>query len=489
MTEITDLSLEELAKSLKNKQFSAVEAGRAFISKINRAKKLNAFITFDEDRLLKSADQADKNIKGGAASLLNGAPIGIKDIILTKGMRTTAGSKILENFVPPYDATVIKKIAAAGGLVLGKTNQDEFAMGSSNENSYYGPVLNPWDTSRVPGGSSGGSAVAVAASLAPAALGTDTGGSIRQPAALCGIVGLRPTYGRVSRYGVVAFASSLDQVGVFARNVKDCALMAQIISGHDALDSTSAALAVPDFTALASKPIKGLKVGIPAEYFIKGVNKEVEDAVRAAIKKIQELGAEIVEISLPHTEYAVAVYYVIAPAEASSNLARYDGVRYGYRAKGVKDLSELYRNSRSEGFGKEVKRRILIGNYVLSSGYYDAFYLKAQKVRSLVAKDFFTVFKDQCDVIACPTTPTTAFKIGEKTDDPLQMYLNDIFTIPVNLAGLPGLSVPCGFDSGGLPIGLQLIGNLWEEEKLLRTAYAYEQATDWHKKRPRIGEG
>lgn len=376
--------------------------------------------------------------------------------------------------MPPYDATVTSKLLAEGAVCIGKTNMDEFAMGSSNENSAYGNVLNPHDKSRAPGGSSGGSAVSVAAGLTPVALGTDTGGSIRQPAALCGVTGIRPTYGRVSRYGVIAYASSLDQVGTFGSNVTDTALLLNSISGHDPLDSTSVKISKSDFTSNLGQEIKGLKIGMPKEYFVDGLQREVEESVKAAIKKLEYLGAEIVEVSLPHTKYAVPCYYIIATAEASSNLSRYDGIRYGVRTKDAESLLDLYCNSRSEGFGLEVKRRILIGTYVLSAGYYDAYYLKAQKVRRLIKIDFEEAFK-QCDLIAGPVSPTTAFKIGEKCDDPVQMYLNDIFTIPVNLAGLPGISVPCGFDNDKLPIGLHLIGKAWDEETILKTAYAYEQ--------------
>jgi aspartyl-tRNA(Asn)/glutamyl-tRNA(Gln) amidotransferase subunit A len=430
------------------------------------------------------AKQADAALAAGERRSLLGIPGAIKEMILTKGLETTACSKILNGFVPPYSATVVQKLESAGSLVLGKTNQDEFAMGSSNETSANGPVKNPWDHSRVPGGSSGGSAAAVAACLAPYALGTDTGGSIRQPASFCNIVGIKPTYGRVSRYGVIAYASSLDQVGPMARSVRDCAEITQVLCGHDPHDSTSVPRNLPNFVEGLGKSIKGLRLGVPREYFIKGLDATVESSVRSAIAKLVEQGAEVVDISLPHTELAVAVYYILAPAEASSNLARYDGVRFGYRAEKPTGLEDLYARSRSEGFGTEVKRRIMIGTYVLSSGYYDAFYLRAQKVRTLIAQDFQNAFRDSCDVIVCPTAPTTAFKIAEKVTDPLAMYLNDVFTIPVNLAGLPGMSLPCGFDAQGLPIGLQLIGKPWDEETLFKAAFAYESATDWHKRLP-----
>jgi aspartyl-tRNA(Asn)/glutamyl-tRNA(Gln) amidotransferase subunit A len=416
--------------------------------------------------------------------LLDGVPLAIKDVICTKGVRTTCSSKILETFVPPYDATVMARLSAAGAVVLGKTNMDEFAMGSSTENSAFFPTRNPWDLDRVPGGSSGGSAAAVAADLAAGALGTDTGGSIRQPAAFCGIVGLKPTYGRVSRYGLVAFASSLDQIGPIAKDVTDAALLLQAIAGHDPLDSTSAEVLVPDYRAMLDQGVAGLRLGIPNEYFIEGMDPEVERAVREAIQTLKTLGARTEPISLPTTDYALAAYYLIAPAEASSNLARYDGVKYGYRAPGGKDLIEMYGRTRAVGFGTEVKRRIMLGTYALSAGYYEAYYGNAQRVRTLVRGDFQRAF-ERVDLIVCPTTPNLAFKLGEK-GDPLQMYLNDIFTIPVNLAGLPGLSLPCGFTLGGLPIGLQVIGKPFDEASLLRVAHAYEQATTWRTRTPAL---
>lgn len=481
---LTNLTLTQMREGLESKKFSSHDLVSAHFKLIEQTKDLNSFIELAHDHAMQQAKLADAKIAKNEKAPLLGIPVAIKDMICTKNLRTTCASKILSNFVPPYDATVVTKLQNAGAIVVGKTNMDEFAMGSSNENSAFGPVLNPWDKSRVPGGSSGGSAVAVAVGQAPASLGTDTGGSIRQPASLCGIVGIKPTYGRVSRYGVVAYASSLDQVGPFARNVRDTAIITKIISGKDPHDSTSMELSVPDFEANLGKDIKGLRIGLPKEYFIKGLDGEVEAAVKKAVKQFEQLGAKVVEISLPHTEVALSVYYILAPAEASSNLARYDGIKYGYRAKDTKNLQDLYARTRSEGFGSEVKRRIMVGSYVLSTGYYDAFYLKAQKVRQLLAKDFKDAFSQHCDLIACPTAPTTAFKINEKVDDPLSMYLSDVFTIPVNLAGLPGLSLPCGFDSKGLPIGLQLIGKAFDEETIFKAAYAYEQANDWSKKLP-----
>ncbi len=405
-------------------------------------------------------------------------------MILTEGILTSAGSKILDNFIPPYSATCVRQLESAGAVIVGKTNMDEFAMGSSTENSAFGPTRSPWDPSVVPGGSSGGSAAAVSARQVPLALGTDTGGSIRQPASYCGICGLKPTYGRVSRYGVIAFASSLDQVGGFATNVRDLAHVTQAIAGHDPHDSTSVKVDVPDFLGVLGQSIKGLRLGVPKEYFISGLDAEVRQIVEKAIDSLAKLGAKVVEVSLPNTDAALAAYYILAPAEASSNLARYDGIRYGHRTENAESLEELYSRSRSEGFGAEVKRRILVGTYVLSAGYYDAYYLRAQKVRSLVALDFKKAFATQCDLIIAPTAPTTAFKIGDKVEDPIAMYLNDIFTIPVNLAGLPGMSIPCGISKAGLPVGLQLIGKPWDEATLFKIAAAYEASTDWHKKLP-----
>jgi aspartyl-tRNA(Asn)/glutamyl-tRNA(Gln) amidotransferase subunit A len=486
MTDLAALTVKAIREGLDSKIFSCVELTKAALEKAERLASLNCFTQISDAPALKSAEEIDKLLAAGKSAPLLGVPIGIKDVICTKGIRTTAGSKMLENFIPPYDATVVRKLTTAGTVSIGKLNMDEFAMGSSNENSAYGPVQNPWNPEYVPGGSSGGSAAAVAAGICPITLGTDTGGSIRQPAAFCGIVGLKPTYGRVSRYGVIAYASSLDQVGAFAKNVADCALATQAICGVDPNDATSVNQPVPDFESYLGRSIKGLRVGIPKEYFIDGIAPEVKEATSKALKVLEDLGAIPVEISLPHTELALSVYYILAPAEASSNLARYDGIRYGHRAKGDLDLKSLYSRSRSEGFGREVQRRILVGSYVLSSGFYDAFYVKAQKVRSLIVKDFQDAFKDSCDLIASPTTPTPPFKIGEKIDDPLTMYLNDLFTIPVNLAGLPGLSMPCGFSTNGLPIGLQLIGKPWDEATLFQVASAYETATSWHTKSPEL---
>ena len=430
------------------------------------------------------ADASQKQINEGRPLTIQGIPVAIKDNMCTKGIRTTCSSKILENFIPPYESAVTSRLSENGYVLIGKTNLDEFAMGSSTENSGFFTTRNPWDIERIPGGSSGGSAAAVAADECIAALGSDTGGSIRQPAALCGVVGLKPTYGRVSRYGLVAFASSLDQIGPITKNVKDSAILLNIISGKDPFDSTSAPVAVPDFTKVLGNEIKGLKIGIPREYFIKGMDREIEEAVKTAITKLESLGAIPVEISLPHTEYAVATYYVLATSEASSNLARYDGVKYGFRAEG-KDLMEMYMNTRAQGFGAEVKRRIMLGTYALSSGYYDAYYKKAQQARTLIKADFEKAF-NSVDMIVTPTSPTAAFKSGEKTEDPLQMYLSDIFTISVNLAGIPAISIPCGFTSNNLPIGLQIIGKHFDEESILKAAYAYEQSTDWHKRKPNL---
>ncbi len=447
--------------------------------------KLRAYLTVIREVALAQAEAAAKRIKAGKPlGPLDGIPLAIKDVICTKGVRTTCGSKILDRFVPPYDATVMARLNAAGAVTLGKTNMDEFAMGSSTENSAFFPTHNPWDLERVPGGSSGGSAAAVAADLAAGALGSDTGGSIRQPASLCGIVGMKPTYGRVSRYGLVAFASSLDQIGPFAADVRGAALLLQAIAGHDPLDSTSTDVPVPDYVAALGRGIEGLRVGIPSEYFIEGMDPEVERAVGTAIEALKGLGARTEKISLPTTDYALAAYYLIAPAEASSNLARYDGVKYGYRAPGSKDLIGMYGRTRAEGFGPEVKRRIMLGTYALGAGYYEAYYGKAQRARTLVRRDFQQAF-ERVDVIACSTAPSAAFKLGEK-EDPLQMYLCDVFTIPVNLAGLPGLSLPCGFTQGGLPIGLQLIGRPFDEAMLLSAAHAYEQATAWHTRAPAL---
>ena len=480
------LTLDDAGKRLRKREFSSAELTEAVFQRIAASdNKIHAYLTVARDTALAQARQADKRLKqdSGISPLL-GIPIAVKDNFLTCGLRTTCASKILGEFVPPYDATTVQKLRAAGAVITGKTNLDEFAMGSSAENSAFFPTRNPWNLERIPGGSSGGSAAAVASDQCIAALGTDTGGSIRQPAACCGIVGLKPTYGRVSRYGIVAFASSMDQVGPMTKDVRDAALLLEAIAAYDPADSTSVDRAVPQYASALMDGVKGLRLGIPKEYFVAGMQAEVERVVRTAIRELEKSGAVIEEISLPHTEYAVAVYYIVATAEASSNLARYDGMRYGRRAH-AKDLTETYMISRDEGFGAEVKRRIMLGTYALSAGYYDAYYLKAQKVRTLIKRDFDAAFK-RCDVIVTPTAPTTAFKLGEKTQDPLQMYLSDIYTISINLAGLPALSLPCGFDSEGMPVGLQIIGKPFDESTIFRVAYNYEQATEWHKQRPRI---
>jgi aspartyl-tRNA(Asn)/glutamyl-tRNA(Gln) amidotransferase subunit A len=473
-------TLRQLCDGLAAGKFSSAEITQEFINKINELNStLNCFISVDGERSLAQARAADALRAAGQAQPLTGIPIAQKDIFCSKGWLTTCGSKMLSNFVSPYDAHVIECFNAAGAVNLGKTNMDEFAMGSSNETSFYGPVKNPWDLSRVPGGSSGGSAAAVAARLAPA----DTGGSIRQPAALTGICGLKPTYGVVSRYGMIAFASSLDQGGPMARTADDMGLMLNVMAGFDTRDSTSLQRDTEDYTRDLAKPLAGLRIGLPKEFFGAGASADVAKAVEAAIAQYRKLGCEIVEVSLPNMGLSVPVYYVLAPAEASSNLSRFDGVRYGHRAKDYTDLTSLYEKTRAEGFGAEVKRRILIGAYVLSHGYYDAYYIRAQKLRRLIAQDFTEAFK-QCDVIMGPTSPSTAFKIGEKSGDPVQMYLSDIYTIAVNLAGLPGMSIPCGFDSGGLPVGLQIIGNYFAESRMLNVAHQYQLATDWHVRIP-----
>jgi aspartyl-tRNA(Asn)/glutamyl-tRNA(Gln) amidotransferase subunit A len=481
-------TISELRDLLDRKEVSVKDVVSSIYQRIDAVEeKVKAFVTITEDKAIEMSEEAQKKINSTEAqnskSLL-GIPVAIKDNMCTKGIRTTCSSKILHNFIPPYESTVTSRLIEQGYVLIGKTNLDEFAMGSSTENSGFHVTRNPWDLERAPGGSSGGSAAAVASDECIAALGSDTGGSIRQPASLCGVVGLKPTYGRVSRYGLVAFASSLDQIGPITKNVRDAAILMNIISGHDPFDSTSVPLPVPDFTAVLGRNIKGLKIGIPREYFIEGMDKEVEISVKDAIRKLESLGAIPVEVSLPHTGYAVATYYVLATSEASSNLARYDGVKYGLRAEG-KNLLDIYMNTRAQGFGSEVKRRIMLGTYALSSGYYEAYYRKAQQVRTLIKKDFEDAFKI-VDIIVTPTSPTAAFKIGEKTADPLQMYLSDIFTISVNLAGVPGISLPCGFTSNNLPIGLQLIGKHFDEESILKVAYAYEQSTDWHKRRPNL---
>ncbi|SRR5579883_434900 len=476
-------TVAELSRDLASKKISSVELTKHYLDRIKKFDKtLNAFITVTEDQALENAKKADEKRAKSAAGPLTGIPLAQKDIFCTLGVKTTCGSKILDNFISPYDATTVQKFNDAGLVLLGKTNMDEFAMGSSNENSFYGPVKNPWDLERVPGGSSGGSAATVAAGLAPAATGTDTGGSIRQPAALCGITGLKPTYGRVSRYGMIAFASSLDQGGLMTRSAEDAALLLNVMAGFDEKDSTSVDKPVPDYTKKLNNSIKGLRIGLPSEFFNQGLDADVAKVVQAAIKEYEKLGASVHEIHLPNTKLSIPAYYVIAPAECSSNLARFDGVRYGYRCKNPQDLEDLYKRSRSEGFGAEVKRRIMIGTYALSAGYYDAYYLQAQKVRGLIRQDFSKAF-EKVDVILGPTSPTTAFKIGEKTADPISMYLSDIYTIAVNLAGLPGMSIPCGF-AKNLPVGLQLIGNLFSEEQLLTAAHNYQKVTDWHTKQP-----
>ena len=481
-------SLKALGQALDAKEVSSVELTRLYLDRIERLNpKLNAFITVDAEKSLAQAAAADALRAAGKAGPLTGIPIAQKDIFCAQGWRTTCGSKMLDHFVSPYDATVIEHFNAARAVILGKTNLDEFAMGSSNENSYFGPARNPWDPERVPGGSAGGSAVAVAARLAPAATGTDTGGSIRQPAAMCGLTGIKPTYGIVSRYGMIAYASSLDQGGPMAHSAEDCALLLNTMAGFDVRDSTSLDHAKEDYSRdlaadAGSKPLAGLRIGLPKEFYGEGCAPEVMQRIEAALAEYRKLGAETVEISLPNMRLSLPSYYVIAPAEASSNLSRFDGVRYGYRAPEYEDLNDLYTKSRTQGFGEEVKRRILIGTYVLSHGYYDAYYLQAQRIRRLIANDFVAAFK-QCDVIMGPTSPSTAFKIGEKTDDPVQMYLSDIYTLAVNLAGLPGMSIPCGFAGSGekpLPVGLQLIGNYFAEARLLNIAHRYQQVTDWH---------
>lgn len=480
---LIDLSLQQMQQQLNARSLSSVELTRAFLERIAATdQQVNAFITVSEAQALQAAEIADQRIASGDAAALTGIPLALKDIFSTEGILTTCASKILANYVPPYDATVVCSLKEQGAVLLGKLNMDEFAMGSSNENSAFGVVRNPWDLLCVPGGSSGGSAAAVAARQAAATLGTDTGGSIRQPAGHCGVVGLKPTYGRVSRYGIIAYASSLDQVGPLTRSVEDCALMLQAIAGHDPLDSTSLDVAVPDYCADLNAGVKGLKIGLPREYFIEGLDTDVHQALQEAIAVYRNLGAEIVEVSLPHTDYALACYYLVATAEASSNLARYDGVRYGVRAESARNLLDMYMQSRAAGFGAEVKRRIMLGTYALSSGYYDAYYLKAQKVRTLIRQDFLDAF-ERCDVLLNPVAPTPAFRIGEKTADPLTMYLSDIFTIPVNLAGTCALTLPCGFSAQGLPIGMQLAGRPLDEATLLRVGQAYQQMTDWHLKK------
>lgn len=491
MTQREDYTLRMLLAALKQGEVSSRELTQAALDKMDRLEpRLHAFITPTPEQALALADAADRRWQawrkdpGGELPALLGIPIAVKDVLALAGVRCTCGSRILENFVPPYTATSVQRLLDAGVVVVGKTNTDEFAMGSSTENSAYGPTSNPWDTDRVPGGSSGGSAAAVAARIVPAALGTDTGGSVRQPASFCGVTGLKPTYGRVSRYGLVAYGSSLDQAGCFARTAEDAALLFTQMAGHDPRDATSMQQPVPQIDLSSVDSLKGMRIGVPDEYFIAGISPEVEAAVRAAISVMESLGAEVVPVKLPHTEYALPVYYLIAPAEASANLARYDGVRFGLRepSDGVIDM---FRNSRGAGFGAEVKRRIMLGTYALSAGYYDAYYGQAQKVRTLIKQDFEQAF-ETVDAIAAPVAPTTAFRLGEHTDDPLAMYLEDVFTLPANLAGVPGLAFPCGFDSNGMPVGMQIMGRHFDEETLFKIAHAYQQSTDWHLRKPSL---
>ena len=481
-----ELSLSELSAALRDKTLSSVELTEFFLQRIDALNpRLNAFITVDHDGALAAARSADAAIAEGRGGPLTGIPLAHKDVFCTAGMRTTCASKMLADFVSPYDAHVVSQLKAAGAVMLGKTNMDEFAMGSSNESTHFGAARNPWATDRVPGGSSGGSAVAVAARMVPMATGTDTGGSVRQPAALTGVTGIKPSYGVVSRYGMVAFASSLDQGGAFGRSAEDCALLLSAMAGFDARDSTSLEREREDYTRALGQPLEGLRIGLPKEFFAQGMDDDVRAAIDAALDTYRALGAMIVDVSLPNAKLAIPAYYVIAPAEASSNLSRFDGVRYGHRAAHYDDLAQMYGKTRAEGFGAEVKRRILIGTYVLSHGYYDAYYLQAQKLRRLIAEDFQNAFA-HCDVIAGPTSPTVAWPIGEKSDDPVQMYLQDIYTIAVNLAGLPGLSLPCGSGAHELPVGLQLIGNYFDEARLLNVAHGFQQATEWHRRMPAV---
>ncbi|MEI7989062.1 MAG: Asp-tRNA(Asn)/Glu-tRNA(Gln) amidotransferase subunit GatA [Chloroflexota bacterium] len=491
MTDLIDLNLVEAAKALKSRTISSRELTLAFLDRIEKLEpRLHAFLYINREKALQRASEADARFKRDLAEKLPpllGIPIAIKDVLSTEGMPSTAGSRILENFIPPYNATSVERLLAAGAIILGKTNTDEFAMGSSTENSAYGVTHNPWDLNRVPGGSSGGSAAAIAARLVPVALGTDTGGSVRQPASYCGVTGIKPTYGRVSRYGLIAYGSSLDSIGVLAQTAADTALILSIMAGFDPRDSTSMDIPVPEFIlqdSISEKPLSGLRVGVPREYFIEGIQTEVETAVLKAIEELKSLGAQIMDVSLPHTRYALPVYYLIAPAEASANLARFDGIRYGPRIDA--DLMwEVYRKTRGEKFGSEVKRRIMLGTYALSTGYYDAYYGQAQKVRTLIKQDFESVFND-VDMIAAPVAPTTAFRINEHSDDPLAMYLEDVFTLPANLAGVPGLSFPVGFDRQGMPIGMQIMGSHFREDILFQTAHAYQQTTDWHTRKPKL---
>ncbi|ERE06208.1 glutamyl-tRNA amidotransferase subunit A [Pseudogulbenkiania ferrooxidans EGD-HP2] len=486
MIEMTQATLKQLSQQLAAKQVSSVELASQYLDRIEALNpQLNAIVTVDREKTLAEARAADARLAAGNAHALTGVPLVHKDLFCQQGWKTSCGSKMLDNFVSPYSAHVVEQCAAAGMVTLGRANMDEFAMGSSNENSFYGAVKNPWDLNAIPGGSSGGSAAAVAARLAPVATATDTGGSIRQPASHCGVTGIKPTYGAVSRYGMVAFASSLDQGGPIAQTAEDCALMLNVMAGFDERDSTSLERAKEDYARDLNQSLAGLKVGLPKEYFAAGLDADVARAVDNAVAELKKLGAEAVEIALPNTELSIPAYYVIAPAEASTNLSRYDGVRYGHRAKDYKDLVDMYEKTRAEGFGDEVKRRILVGSYVLSHGYYDAYYLKAQKIRRLIANDFKAAFQ-QCDVILGPVAPTAAFDLGQMASDPVQMYLSDVYTLSVNLAGLPGMSVPAGFAANGRPIGLQIIGNYFAEAKMLNVAHQFQQATDWHAKAPAL---
>ena len=483
--ELHRLGISDIRTLLDRREISVREVIDSVFGRIDAVEdRVKAFLTLIRERAYETAPEIQKKIDSGSQSSLLGIPLAIKDNICTKAVRTTCASKILLNFIPPFESTVTSRLSEKGYVLVGKTNLDEFAMGSSTENSGFFPTRNPWDPGRIPGGSSGGSAAAVAADECLAALGSDTGGSIRQPASHCGVVGLKPTYGRVSRYGLVAFASSLDQIGPVTKNVRDAALLLNVIAGHDPLDSTCAPVNVPDFEGALGYGIRGMKIGIPREYFIEGMDRSVEKSVRDAIAHLESIGAVPVEVTLPHTEYAIAAYYILATSEASSNLARYDGVKYGFREP-HRDLFDMYLHTRAKGFGAEVKRRIVLGTYALSSGYYEAYYKKAQQVRTLIKGDFEEAFR-QVDLIVAPTSPTAAFRLGEKTEDPLQMYLSDIFTISVNLAGVPAISVPCGFTPEGLPVGLQLIGRHFEEETVLKAAYAYEQSTGWHRRKPNL---
>jgi aspartyl-tRNA(Asn)/glutamyl-tRNA(Gln) amidotransferase subunit A len=486
MTEMFNASLREISSALQTKQISSVELTQIFLDRTEQlTSRFNTFISRDAEQSLSMARVADQRLAKGDSGILVGIPLAYKDIFCIKDWRTTCGSRMLENFIAPYDAHVVEQLEAAGTVTLGKLNMDEFAMGSSNENSYFGPVKNPWDITRVPGGSSGGSAAVVAARLAPAALGTDTGGSIRQPAAFCGLTGLKPTYGAVSRYGIVAFASSLDQAGPMAKSAEDCALILNTMAGFDQRDSTSLDRPREDYAANLAAPLEGLRIGLPREFFAEGMDDDVRSAIESALAEYRKLGAVTVEVGLPNSALSLAAYYVIAPAEASSNLSRFDGVRYGYRAADYGDLNDMYSKTRAQGFGAEVKRRILMGTYVLSHGYYDAYYLKAQKVRRLIANDFRAAF-EHCDVIMGPTAPTIAFPLGDRNSDPVQMYLSDIYTISTNLAGLPAMSIPCGFGKHAMPVGLQIIGTWFSEPRMLGVAHQYQQVTDWHTRMPEI---